>query len=349
MEDINNTKKIVKLFTRHWVAVWLVVASTLFIAVLTAFGAYGDETKKMKRVIAPAAKSESLFTSNYLALGTTNIKSAFFEDVPSPYDVIIRNYNPADPGTVFDGEITYTLTAALAHKDGTLYDTTADATALTAMTTGGKSITIVCGSDTITLNGSTITDSKTPAVPLVGHGVTGENTWKVTYNNIGLDTDYCVKFTAAPAQATNLNAISATIIVSSYPTVYQEGWECVLVESGSVGDYDAFNYTITGTGTKTLKFSYDSSKLIVNPAFYTLDTPYDKDNVTVNTVEDPADYSGSKTHGDDWKTIIINADPDDSNVNRYDLQVYKVNSYQPNSFTEIMPNAENSYVEFKFE
>lgn len=352
---MESNKKIIKIFAKHWIAVWLAIVSALFIAVLTAFGSYGDETKKMKRVVAPAAKTESLFTSNYLALGTTNIKSAYFENTPYTYEVVIRNYNPADIGTVFDGDITYTFTAALAHKDGTTYDTSkaADATALAAMIDSedhskDKSITISCGTDSITLNGTTISGSNSQTHTLTE--LSREDTWTITYTNIGIDSDYCVKLTATPAPATNLNPISATILVSSYPTVHQEGWECVLVESGTIGNYDAFNYTISGTGTKTLKFSYDSSKLIVNPAFYTLDTPYkDKNSVSINTVENPTTYSGSNTHGSDWKTIVIHADPDDSNVNRYDLQVYKVNPYQPASFNEITPNAANGFVEFKFE
>lgn len=356
---MESNNKILKIFAKHWIAIWLVIVSALFIAVLTVFGSYGDETKKMKRVVAPAAKTESLFTSNYLALGTTNIKSAFFEDAPYTYDVVIRNYNPADTGTIFDGDITYTLTAALAHKNGTLYNATTDATALAAMIdnadhSNDKIITIACGTDIITLNGTTISGSNSQIHTLHDSGITGEDTWRVTYTNIGLDSDYCVKFIAKPAAATNLNDISATIIVSSYPTVHQEGWECGLVESGTLADHDAFNYTISGTGTKTLKFSYDSSKLIVNPAFYTLDKAYEtgegENKITVNTVEDPASYSGGKTHsGSDWKTIIIHANPDDSSVNRYDLQVYKVNPYQPTSFAEITPNADDSYVEFKYE
>ena len=342
-----ENNKVKKLLVKHWIAVWLVSVSALFVLVLTVFGSYGEENKKIKRVIAPAARTESLFTSNYLALGTTNIKSAFFETTPYTYDVVIRNYNPSDPNTIFDGDITYTFTAALAHKDGTLYSSSNDATELAAMTKDSKSITIACGTDTITLNGTNLSGSNTATHTLNKNSK--EDTWTVTYtNNIGLDSDYCVKITAKPAPATNLDDISATIIVSSYPTVHQEGWECVLAESGTLEDYDAFNYTITGTGNKTLKFSYDSSKLIVNPAFYTLDTPYTKNGSSVNTVEDPIAYNGTGTHTGDanWKTIIINADPDASKVNRYDLQVYKVDSYQPSSFTEVTPNASGSYIEF---
>ena len=344
-------KKTLKFFAKHWLAIWFIIVSILFVVVLKAFAEYGEENRKIKRVIAPAAKTESLFTSNYLALGTTNIKSAFFENLPYTYDVIIRNYNPADPGTVFDGEIPYTLDVKLVHKNGTLYNTTNDAEALAAMIDNNpddgqdtsKYITISCGTDTMRLDGTHLTDANSESHTLNGSGVAGENTWRVTYTNIDLDSDYCVKFTATPAAATNLDPLSATILVSLYPTVHLEGWECALVESGAIADYDAFNYIISGTGTKDLKFSYDSSKLTVNPAFYSLDKN--------NDIANPGEYSGTGSHAGDsnWKTIVISANPNTTKVNRYDLQVYKVNPYQPSSITEITPNAENSYIEFIYE
>ena len=337
---MSSNNRISGFVKKHGLIIWIFVASALLLSAIIVYASYANSNTKIKRVIAPAAKSEGLFTSNYLSLGTSNIRLAYMENEPYTYTVDIRNYNPSDPETVFDGNLTYTFKAYLAHKDGRLYDTTNDATALAAMSSGNMSITIVYGSESITLNGNTLSGQNTNTLTLTGSGLSGTNTWTVSYNNIGLDTDYCVKFEAIPASGTNLEDLSATVIVASYPEVNPEGWSCAIAESGTIGNYDAFNYTITGVGQRDLKFSYDASKLTVNVANYQL----------VSEVVAPDSYSGSGTDATKyatWRTIEINANPDTTGVNRYDFQVYKINPYSPSSFDELSPNGVGSYVEFE--
>ena len=165
----------------------------------------------------------------------------------------------------------------------------------------------------------------------------------VSYTGIDLDSDYCVKF-IAHANNVDLEDIYATVIVASYPTVRPQGWNCVLSEAGSgdpVSDYDGFNYSISGTGAKNLKFSYDASKLAVNPACYQLDSN--------NDIAAPTAYSGSGTGSkySTWKTIVISADPEQTFVNQYDLQLYKIGSYSPTTYDAIDQNKTNAFVEFE--
>lgn len=328
-------RKILNYIKKHWILIWLIVASLALVSVIS-FASYQEANQKLKRVVAPAASTDGLFTSNYLALGQNVIKPAYFQEQPYTYEVVLRNYNPVDPETVYNGTINYTLTATLVHADESLYN----ATEAASMTTNNQSITISMGSETTTLDASNLAHAFN-AQTLSGKGSGGTDTWTVAYNNIGLDTDYCVMFTARTTNP-DLEDIYATVIVASYPSINPQGWSCVLTEESSgnaVSKYDGFNYSITGTGKKTLKFSYDSTKLAINPACYDF----------ITEIETPAAYYGSRTHANasDWRTVVINADPDTTLVNRYDIQMYKVNSYSPSGYSDISPNATNSYVEFE--
>lgn len=333
--QIKNTK-IGKFIAKHWVIMWIVVASVLLVTILGAWGSYTNTDQRLKRVVAPYSTTGSLFTSNYLKLGSSTIESAYFDQLPHTYRVIIRNHDPSDPETMFDGSIPYILHAYLAHKDGTLYNSSNDSAALTAL--GNMEITISDGTETITLNSTSLEgSSSTHTLSKTG---AHENTWTVSYDNdIALGSDYCVKLIAEPDSSTNLQSLSATIIVDSYPTPNPSGWSCELAESGEedINDYDAFNYTISGTGKRTLTFSYDATKLIVNPACY----QFSETRNGVKEVEAPIPHSTKIG----WNTIVIHADPDTTLINRYDFQVYK-NNWQPSSFNDVTPNATSSFVEF---
>lgn len=331
-----SKKKILNYIKKQWILIWLVVASIALVTTIIVFASYQEANNKMKRVVAPATGTDGLFTSNYLALGLNNIKPAYFQTEPYAYDVIIRNYNPVDPETVYNGTITYTLSVELVHANEVPYT----AGELSDMTANNQSITIAMGSESTTLDASNLNHTF-PTQLLSGKGASGIDTWRVTYNNIELDSDYCVKFTARTANA-DLEDIYSTVIVASYPVINPQGWTCVLVEESSenpIDKYDGFNYTITGTGAKDLKFSYDSTKLAINTASYSF----------ITEIDNPTAYSGSGTHSNssDWKTVVIHADPEVSLVNRYDIQMYKVNPYNPSAYNEISPNETGSYVEFE--
>ena len=326
---VNSIKK-KKASGKNWITIWLVV-SILIVAGISSFAVYAEVNNKMKRVIAPSNQKESQFTSNYLSSGLSNIKFVYFNEGSTnfSYDVVIRNYSPLDPGNIHDSPIEFTLSAELVHKNGTAY-------AESPSEMNDESITLTCNNNTddieddITLVIDSEHLSHNVVQTISGVGDTGKKIWHVSYSNIPLGSDYCIKLTAAPTDH-NLQAISATIVIDKYPAVHREGWSCSLVESGTISDYDAFNYTIIGTGSSNLIFSYDESKLTINPAFYTLN----------DIVDDPVDSE----KGDDWKEIVIHVDSGSGN-NRFDIQLYKVYPYQPASFAEVDPNAEGSYVEF---
>lgn len=324
----NNSKKIRAFISKHWIILWIVSVSVILVSVIGVWAAYTDANQKIKRVIAPAAAAGSLFTSNYLKSDVGSLQYVYFNQGDTiSYNVIVRNYNPADPDTIFDGNIKYKMYATLVHRSGTEY-TAAETSAMS-----DESIVISLGEDVITLDKNNLTKSGTP------HTLTSTNkddTWSVTYNNIETGSDFCIKLEARPDEV-NLDSLSATILVVPYPQVHPEGWTCAIAEpvnqteNSAVNDYDAFNYVISGTGKRTLEFIYNAEKLIVNPASYQF----------YNEIAAPVDIAGRQG----WKKIVINADPETTKNNRYDFQVYKIGGWIPNSF-QLLPDKENSYIEF---
>ena len=325
--------KIGKLLKQQWILIWMVI-SLVGLFALIAYASYEENNNKIKRVVAPAADIGRLFTSNYLTV-SGGVKSVYYQEndsSPFTFPVEVRSFNPSDPNTKYQGTISYSLTASLAHMSGESYS--ADELDGTNMwNTKNMSITISKGTDKITLSGGTITESLGTGTKYELTNEHDKDTWTVSFNNIPLNSDYGVTIIAFPTNQ-DLEKISQTLCVSSVPVIYTEGWNCEIVDDTNrdISNYDAFNYTITGTGKKTLKFSYDSSVFEINPSFYSF---VSEASVGV--------YSGSTATGrDGWKTLTILADPDITLVNRYDFQVYKVNSLSPESFDEL-----KQYIEFE--
>ncbi len=322
---------------KHWIALWLVFASLALFIVMLAHADYEQTNNKIKRVFAPSAGSFPLFTSDYLDKGTSgNFKSAFFRTGDTlTYNVYVRNYNPIDPNTIYEKELQYTLTATLVHADGTPY-TTGQASSMPG------DVTIICGEETITFSSSNLSGSFTQHT-LSGRGDSGRDIYTVTYDSgFEIGNDYCVML-LADAVDTALDDISATIQASAYPEIHDEGWSCVLADAMNDDNFalfDGFNFTISGTGIKTLYFSYDSSKLEINSANYSL----------ISEINSPASYSapnGAHSSDSNWKTVIINANPEATKVYRYDIQVYKKTENWNPTKSQLDPDVSTSFVEFK--
>lgn len=337
-EDVLHKKA--RFFAKRWITIWLAIVSVLLTVVIIAFASYTDTNKTIKRVFVASKQVSTLFTSNYLMSGANYRPVCFNPSDTKEIPVLIRNYNPTDPTQVYDGPITYTLTAELAHTNCTAY-TAAEAAADEGWsnTTNPMTIEITDGTNTITLTGSTISDSLSnivlPNTSGTQTGVRNVHEWTVTFTNIPLESDYCVTLIATPNDGSG--AIQSTLGVANLPPPSKtDGWTCFLADDTSINivNYDAFNYMITGSGGTYLKFSYDATKLQVNPVF----TSYHTEAVLNDS------YQGSGT-GDHtgWKTIVITVQ---SNVNRYDLQMYKVASASPSAWSNLEPD-NNDWVEFE--
>ena len=333
-----SKKKFLKFVKKQWILIWLVVASIALVTVIS-FAAYKDANNRIKRVFVASKQIDSLFTSNYL-ISEDNYNSVSFNEADTKsFGVYIRNYDPSSGG-VHEGPITYSLHAELAHKTTNAYNAGTDATALQTWTSQGMNIVISDGTHTITLSGETLSGSFESIVlpdtdPDTGTGSGKRNVhqWNVTFTNVPLDSDYCVTITATPSDGSG--AIKSTLGIGSFPDSQNDGWTCYVSDDKTedIDDYDAFNYVITGSGGTKLYFSYDPSKLEVNPIFCTYNTEASLSNT----------YKGSTSEGrTGWKTIEITV----GTVNRYDLQMYKVNSSSPSAWSALEPE-NKSWVEFE--
>lgn len=339
---MNKTKlnKIKKFLVKHWITVWLMIASILLVSVITAFAAYTDANNRFKRVLVASKQISSLFTSNYLVSGS-NHRSVYFNDgEETSFSVLLRNYDPSDPTQIYDGSITYSLHAELAHTSCNAY-TSADL-ALSEWNNNNMSIVISKGTDIITLSGETLSGDISSIVlsNTDGYGNTNVrniNEWNITFDNIPLNSDYCVTLTATPTDGTG--PITATIGIANYPDTDHDGWTCSIADNRAlpIGNYDAFNYIISGSGATTLKFSYDASKLTLNPIF----TSYNSGAVLNDTYQG----SGNSASHSGWKTLVITVNND--NVSRYDIQMYKSGTTSPSNWNLLDPE-NNNWVEFEF-
>ena len=203
------------------------------------------------------------------------------------------------------------------------------------------SIVITNGTQTITLSGvtrsGTISSISLPDTDELGNGsqIRNVHEWTVTFTNVPLDSDYCVTLTATPNDGSG--AITATLDIASFPDNEHDGWTCFLADDTSkdIDEFDAFNYLIAGSGGTSLKFSYDASKLEINPIFLA----YHSEEANLNE-----SYQGSVTGSHTgWKTLVITVQ---ENVNRYDLQMYKKNSESPSNWDELKPESKD-WVEFE--
>lgn len=304
-------KKFLKVLKANWILVWLITAVFALVTVV-CYAEYEEANTRMKRVFVASKQTSALFTSNYL-MNTAYHKDVRFEENETKQIVVyLRNYNISDPNKLYEGGVSYTLTAALAHKTTTNYELPDedDAEAVTSWAddkwnTNSYSISINDGTNTTTLSGNTI--SATVGTYTMSDSERQVDTYTVTFN-VPLDSDYCVTLEATPLDATE--KLTATIgVASNQDDDDNEGWTCTLSDNQavSIDKYDAFNYIITGNGGTSLKFSYDSTKLTISPVFLA----YNNLSTT--------DYSGRPG----WKTVEITVQSD---INSYDIQVYKNNS-----------------------
>lgn len=315
-------RKIRNFIKKQWVLIWLTAAVIALTAVIS-FAEYKNENNVIKRVFVPAAQTNELFTSNYLTVNGGARAAYFGKTEPAPYTVplIIRNYHPSDPERVYDGTISYKLKATITKPDGSAYTSVPNEI----------QITLVRGDTTLTLDSTHLSVQSEGSFNLT-KTVTESNpkgndshAWDITFTGIDLDSEYCVTIEAL-SQTTGVSSISAVLRVATNPEVRSMGWTGMFSDAQKKADntaipvdtYDAFNYTISGTGKKLLYFSYDPAVFQVNPAFAAIDS--------TDEIEESNTYKGGTAGRSEWKTIEISADPDTTGNNRYDFQIYKVNS-----------------------
>lgn len=347
-------KDVLRLFKKHWITVWLVVAVLAFLGTFISLSAY-TEVSSVKRVVTTISAPKKLFSSNCM------YEELYERRMPSnEYQVNVNNFDVNAPETPNSSMIQYTLTAELATKhNGTIKTysqlcTELGDAATNALFSGATGYKIGKSQDN-NLNGNTANPTMTE--------FTSANNYKVTFNgpttlgNTSVnyetlpggststdkfkveipqaeftrdDPEFYVYVKAVPVGDLSLSMIH-TNLYGSKMVVNTAAWSGNLAESSTLTlDYDFYNYIITGSGSGKLDILWDPAWFEIDDFFFnsslsgvTFDEScLDRENNVVAGTVSSGTYNG-------WKkvTIVVNS-TGPSAKSRYEMQLYKV---QPNT------------------
>ncbi len=322
--------KIIKYLKGHWVTVWLVAA--LF--AVSGFIVYASYTGLVvaKRVVSVSESSGILFSSNRMEtfvndqITTRHLTSSSTGNYI--YYLTVCDFAQTDPYTRFGAEIPYTLTAQLfVLKDGTplpvtqealgnIYnDVAADLGISTDDTSDDKVYTIQYtsqGGEDVASEEIDLRDGNTHTISsrLMPAG-NGTDKFKLVFDESEFTDnqayDYYIFVKAEPDDSlTSLNDI-ACYLYASKVNVVSSAWNGDLQESGTLGDYDAYNYVIEGSGKAEITLKW-------NPAVVEISEISLHDmGITPQTYENGT-YAG-------WKYFEMEVDS--SVRGRYEMQIFK--------------------------
>ena len=323
---------------KHWIAIWCAL-SVCILCVTSASAVYVGSFNSMKRVVVATSNKGKLFSSDWLyenGISNKKLRTKYFSDESQTgYDVDVHvfNYSRDDIYKHYGKDITYTLTAKFVTSNGT------PITDLDII--GDRSVNLYCGETIIaTLDRDHLYETTVIQTlqSLPGDTDLSSNSHKLHFNNwnIQTDSDICVSLQtnlSPRADFSDLVDLSGFISIGKTSVAQSTGWNGELKETGTVGNYDAFNFVLSGSGSATITFEWDTSKIAVNKYFYdSTDRVIQFDNNEV-VYSDPG--SGST-----WATLVINANTDtlrtdESYRNRYAFQLYKVGGNNPSTISFI--------------
>lgn len=284
----------------------LITLILVILSVIAGIISYAEYTKssRAKRVVATYESEGERFSSNQLGMhDNTMYNYRYFhttsENVGASTNITVCNFAQGNPQRFNDIRVTYSFNAKFMKDTGTGY---VDAVAADL---SGHVVTITFGGVTKTLNAQNVSDSFTGNVLSNEHeqtdiyNVVFSGEFNDSENNIYL---FLEAVPTAPANngLSTLDALCSTKISTSR---YEAKWEGKFNESmagNSPADFDGFRYVISGSGSGSIKLSWDSAYMHPTELFL--------DGMTVE--------NGNGT----WRYVEFDVDSDD--VNRYDLQFY---------------------------
>ena len=315
--------KILKKVGKHWILIWLIVASLALSIIVSA--KYLDEKSKVKRVAANVTENGQMFSSNYLHSGKIELKNIPFTTGKEGFCVIpvtIYNYSESNPSKAYQADLTYTLTAKLVNKSDLIISENAlnglqvgisdDGTNYRTFSTLGWNSEEGCYYTEFTK-----TFSQKNAL---GTYIPDVHNYYVRFPDSVLTSEsgVYVELIATPSDTKDFTSISVILGAQAQSGVLPRGWTGSFYDDASYTNYDAFNYVITGNGEAKLTFSWCTNFLEVN-----------KVNLTEYGLNAESETKTINGITGIWKTVTIEADPDeeddDGNViglNRYDFQLY---------------------------
>ncbi len=319
----------------NWISVWLVAA--LF--AVGGFIVYASYTGLVvaKRVVSVSESAGVLFSSNRMEtfvgdqITTRHLTSSSTGDFA--YPLTVCDFAQNDPYTRYGSPISYTLTAQLVVSlDGSSYlpvtqaalgnnydgvrqdlglstenDSSDDKTyTIQYISQGGESVT----SGVIDLrDGAEHTIENLELLP-TGNGT---DKFRVVFDKSEFTDsqtyDYYILVKALPdGSLTALNDI-ACYLYASKVNVLSSAWTGKLQEqdNGVLGDYDAYNYVIEGSGSATVRLKWDPTVVEIS-------------EISLHDMGiTPQTYTEGEYNG--WKYFEMEVDS--SQKGRYEMQVFK--------------------------
>ena len=333
-----NFESIKKRLKKHWALIWLV--STLFaVSVFVVFASYTG-VNSVKRVVSTRPADSVMFSSNSLKSSATSQRLS-----STAYTITVCNFAQENALEVNPDNITYTLNASLAIKNGNDFVKLSEYTGadkadyISKLKLGtneqrtysiqfikddenatglGDAINLVTESDystTFTTNCALKgTVSSTDSFKIILDDAEQEKT----------EPEFYIYVEAVPSSPASLHATLSNYFGTAESTAEAASWTGELVESDDCSSvsYDFYNYVLTGSGVGTVDIMWDSTKFEINEFFF---SELSGNEFVLYDSNGEAAETGSiikNATRANWKMVTLMVDSTD--INRYQIQLYKV-------------------------
>lgn len=327
-----------KLSKKTFIILWLVIVSVLLSSTIVVAD-YMRE-KYTKKVVTLQSGSGSVFSSNYLSVGTTAAPYVIpFNTIPNSdtitIDLVVCNYEYGEPTSRNCTEnITYELKVWL---DGVTQSTQdIDKFKISKISSLASNATESESEDLSSYTSEATCFSYTNPNPTLSNSGHSDHFYRLTFPTSQLTSSnvkIAIKAEVNERSYTNndVKTLSAAIGIQYLDISSDRSW------NGSISEYQmyssdanltpasfsGFNYVAEGTAAGTLRLSW-------NPEVFSLSQYYNENagfisNVAKHTY--PDNYEVVALRG--WSYIDVEVDPTDDNKNhktRYNFEFYKGNS-----------------------
>ena len=359
--EAKAVKKLLRSLRRNWIRVWLICAIG-FLSIFAVYAAY-TEVSSVKRVVSMQNTPELLFSSN--CMGTTLQLRRLATDT---YEITVCNYDQNKPDIFDEATITYTLNAYLQVlqneeridiTDGSKYDiyNTALNGKLSKYTIkkvyddadGNVDQSKEFDLGTVTFKG-TENNGEYPGEQLAG-GRSSTDRYQIKIDPADLTLDNAQVFIYVEAIQDSGSYQGETLkgrLYGQKSSLQAAKWSGAITDTDfkTRSDYDFYNYLISGSGAGTVDILWNPEMISINEYFLSI---YGSDITTQTPVviaANDAKYGSSQFNGKyvGWNMITLNVDS--TALNRYELQLFKGQSFE--AFPADYSDDNNDYIVCKF-
>ena len=335
-------KKKLKFIRNNWIMIWLVIAAMSLSTVIT-YAAY-IRINIVKRVVSTTEGAGNLFSSNYMNTNTSSImttSNASYTEENNNAVVTLDIYNYDTPKKVpFFNELSrldYKVEVKLVKNSS-------------GAELSDEDKNMISGNNLVySFNGNELNSSNQYTVRLDAESfdntTAASKQYKLMFDKSELSKDnapgFMMYIKAIPAPETDLKALQGYVGVKMRSYI-PSGWYGELIETGSIEEYDGYNYEIKGSGVGKLTVTYNADKLTPNKYIF------DDDSITFVVGENEVQGGTNETNyitystdeADGFKTgnftLLLDSTANDVK-SRFIVQFYKTDTDADYEY-EVMKN-----------